>query len=224
MPLGWLNGATIYLASAVVMLFPTASVMNPAAMATQALHLDEGRSEASYFRSAALFIAVLATGYVVCGAAHLVVNYQHSATYFGNPFDGGWGARRLVYGNQNLLAFSSGRMGLPVYNQLGHIFFGASLAGILMWLSLAFVRWPLHPIGLLTVFSYFHGKFWFSVFIGWVLKTLILRYGGSTLYRRSFPLCMGFILGELSASVFWAFVSASVVSLGYDFQRVVILP
>ena len=93
-----------------------------------------------------------------------------------------------------------------------------------MWLSLMFVKWPIHPIGLLTVQSYFHGKFWFSVFLGWTLKTLILRYGGSKLYRRAFPVFMGFILGELTASVFWAIVSAVVVAAGRSFQRIVVLP
>lgn len=223
-PVAWLDGATIYFASAVVMLFSTASVMNPTAMATQAFEIDSGWMKRRGLRLALLFVGVLTLGYVLCGAAHLYVNYHHGTTYQGKPFDGGWGAQRLVYGNRNLLALEQGRTDLPVHNQLGHIAFGAGLAGVLMWLSMTFTAWPLHPIGLLTVYSYFHGRFWYSVMLGWGLKKLILRYGGSRLYRSALPLFLGLILGEVAASIFWAFAAAYLASLGYTFPRVVVLP
>ncbi|MCX6380976.1 MAG: hypothetical protein NT023_16120, partial [Armatimonadetes bacterium] len=40
----------------------------------------------------------------------------------------------------------------------------------------------------------------------WVVKGLILRYGGRSLYFRSVPLFLGLILGGLVAPVLWGFV------------------
>ena len=43
----------------------------------------------------------------------------------------------------------------------------------------------------------------------WILKALVLRYGGSGLYRRTVPLFLGFALGHLVvAGVFWGLVGA----------------
>ncbi len=48
--------------------------------------------------------------------------------------------------------------------------------------------------------------FGFSFFIAWVLKTLILRYGGPTLYRRARPVFMGLILGDTINGAIWIIV------------------
>lgn len=37
---------------------------------------------------------------------------------------------------------------------------------------------------------------WFPLFIAWVLKGTILKYGGLKLHRRAMPFFMGLMLGE----------------------------
>lgn len=37
---------------------------------------------------------------------------------------------------------------------------------------------------------------WFSIFLAWGVKAMILKFGGLPLYRRILPLFMGFILGS----------------------------
>ncbi len=80
---------------------------------------------------------------------------------------------------------------------------GAGLMGALMWARHHILWWPVHylgfPIGatLTIVFT------WFSVFIGWVLKALVLKYGGVSLYRRLRPFFLGLILGHVCVSGFW---------------------
>jgi hypothetical protein len=50
------------------------------------------------------------------------------------------------------------------------------------------------------------GQIWFSVFVSWLLKLLILKYGGLYLYRVLKPFFLGLILGEATAAGFWLVV------------------
>ncbi len=47
---------------------------------------------------------------------------------------------------------------------------------------------------------------WLSFLVAWILKTLILRYGGPTLYRRARPVFMGLILGDTFNAGVWIIV------------------
>jgi hypothetical protein len=75
--------------------------------------------------------------------------------------------------------------------------------GTLMWARHHFLWWPVHylgfPIGatLTIVFT------WFSIFIGWSLKAIILKYGGVRLYRELRPFFLGLVLGHVFVSGFW---------------------
>ena len=80
---------------------------------------------------------------------------------------------------------------------------GAGVMGVLMWARHHILWWPIHYIGfpigatLTIVFT------WFSIFIGWVLKATILKYGGVNLYRKLRPFFLGLILGHVFVSGFW---------------------
>ena len=85
--------------------------------------------------------------------------------------------------------------------------FGCVFSVILSVLRLRFAGWPFHPIGYAVGFSRRTIEWmWFSVFVGWLLKLLILRSGGLRTYRRMLPLFLGFILGEFSMGVIYGIV------------------
>jgi len=87
--------------------------------------------------------------------------------------------------------------------------FTAIGSGIEMLLMLAqhrFYWWPLHPVGFVVSVGWLTGQIWFSVFIAWMVKALILKYGGNGLFTAAKPLFLGLILGEASAAGFWLFV------------------
>ena len=89
----------------------------------------------------------------------------------------------------------------------GATFFGFLVTLGLSALRLRFVSWPLHPIGYAVGFSRRTIEWmWFSIFLGWLAKQLILRSGGLGAYRRFMPLFLGFILGEFSMGVIFAIV------------------
>ena len=64
----------------------------------------------------------------------------------------------------------------------------------------------LHPVGFAVGSVWLMDELWFSIFVAWLIKTLILRYGGPTLYRRVVPFFLGLILGQYTAAAFWFLV------------------
>ena len=91
-----------------------------------------------------------------------------------------------------------------------HIF--AGFAGVLGLLILrAQFNIGIHPIGFLSASVYAMNMMWFSIFIGWVFKSLISRYGGMKGYLGFMPLFLGLILGDVVNAVIW-------ICLGYVTQ------
>ena len=79
--------------------------------------------------------------------------------------------------------------------------------GFLTFMSQRFLWWPLHYIGFPIADTYVMQYAWFSIFIAWFIKSLILRYGGPLAYRRSIPFFIGLILGVMGATIIWTTVN-----------------
>jgi hypothetical protein len=45
--------------------------------------------------------------------------------------------------------------------------------------------------------------FWFSIFLGWLAKTLIMRFGGAQSYRKMTPAFLGLAFGDVAMMLFW---------------------
>jgi hypothetical protein len=83
----------------------------------------------------------------------------------------------------------------------------AYLVGVAIVLFLAtmraqFVEWPFHPAGYLVAGSFGLMRLWLPLFFSWVVKALLLRYGGLRAYRAALPFFIGLVLGEFSAGFF----------------------
>lgn len=83
--------------------------------------------------------------------------------------------------------------------KLGYFLISGIATAMLMFLSTNFTWWPLHPMGyvMATFGWYFVGGF----FIAWLVKILILRYGGFETYKRLTPLFIGLIIGQVFAEM-----------------------
>jgi hypothetical protein len=81
--------------------------------------------------------------------------------------------------------------------------FGGLLTYGLMWARTRFAGFPLHPIGYVMCLSYPMYMFWFSIFLGWLCKGLIMRFGGIDTYRKATPAFLGLVLGDVSMMLFW---------------------
>ncbi|MDP6356278.1 MAG: hypothetical protein QF473_14305 [Planctomycetota bacterium] len=77
-------------------------------------------------------------------------------------------------------------------------FFGAGTvaAWVLVALSFRIPGWPLHPVGLAICQINTVWYDWFSIFLAWIIKACLLRYGGGTAYRKARPFFIGLILGS----------------------------
>ncbi len=66
-----------------------------------------------------------------------------------------------------------------------------------------FLWFPLHPVGYIMSTPYAMRAMWFSIFLGWLIKVLITRFGGTVSYRKFLPTALGLILGEVIMILFW---------------------
>ena len=89
------------------------------------------------------------------------------------------------------------------YWNIGWIGLGIVLTYGMMLARSRFAWFPLHPIGLLIAQSYPIATLWFSVFVGWMFKVLVSRFGGTDSYRKGVPLFLGLALGDVTMMVFW---------------------
>jgi len=83
---------------------------------------------------------------------------------------------------------------------------GGGLMALLMFVRQQLLWWPLHPLGFVISTTWMAQFVWFSVFLAWMVKFVILRYGGPGLYRASRPFFLGLILGHFSVAGFWLIV------------------
>jgi len=74
-------------------------------------------------------------------------------------------------------------------------------------MRLRFLWWPFHPLGYLLSNSIPQAMGTFPFLIAWVLKSLVVRYGGLRLYRKTIPLAIGLIVGDLLNSSLWSIIS-----------------
>ena len=182
---------------------------------------------------AAPFLLCLAlamvVGYVVSGAATLYVDYNYAAELGERPMSpiNPYGVDSSV--RWQLLDVARAHLppaAGPVENHSrpAQFAFGAGLTAALSYLRLRYGWWPFGPVGFLVVYSYSLYKIWFSIFLGWGAKVLVVRLGGATLLRKAKPVFLGLVLGEAGAAAAWLTVSLVLNALGLPFHAVNLLP
>ncbi|MFQ5809453.1 MAG: DUF6785 family protein, partial [Armatimonadota bacterium] len=77
--------------------------------------------------------------------------------------------------------------------------FGFVMMFVLTALRVRFLGWPLHPVGYLVSGSFGLFRLWLPIFLTWLTKMLLLRYGGLKAYRKGLPFFIGLIVGEFVA-------------------------
>ena len=85
---------------------------------------------------------------------------------------------------------------------------GAAVTLLLGLARTRFFWWPFHPIGYALANSYALEYFWSAIFVGWLIKFLVLRYGGARLYRGALPFFLGVILGDTVIAALWSLIGS----------------
>ena len=98
--------------------------------------------------------------------------------------------------------------------------FGGSVMALLMWVRYRFLWWSLNPLGYAISLNWKTDHIFFSAFIAWVLKALILRYGGAKLYKGLRSFFFGLILGEIVGAGAWAVIDFFTGRIGNTLTQV----
>ncbi len=80
---------------------------------------------------------------------------------------------------------------------------GFGIAFLLQFLRMRFPWWPLHPLAFAVTSSYEINLVWGPLFLAWMFKSLILRYGGRGGFHRSLPFFIGLMLGQFVVGSLW---------------------
>jgi hypothetical protein len=155
--------------------------------------------------------ASVAIGFVVSLAASLWLPYYNGGgKSLNNPFT-------YQHAPTRPLNFLGGVASVPFRGDWTnglHVL--AGFAGVLGLLVLrAQFHIGIHPIGFLSASVYAMNMMWFSIFIGWVFKSLISRYGGMKGYLGLMPLFLGLILGDVINAVVWI-ILGYLTQVGYQ--------
>lgn len=175
----------------------------------------------------AMMLALVAA-FFVGGASMLVSEYNYEITLDAS--------RQLVNANSTHLIprenvfdvvrnFTSGSATRfsETHSRVLHFGLGAAATVAVVAGHLGWSGFPLHPIGAIMCYSYALQNTWFSILLGFLAKLLIVRLGGSSLYRSVKPVFLGLILGETMAILGWIVINLVLASLGIEYQQINIL-
>ena len=170
----------------------------------RSVHHGIRRRRLTYVLMASILIALFASG-----TSRLYTAYKYGGLSLGS-----WGMRstprnsyREAVSYQSKPTPKKIRLGLVnierSYGFLLFVVWGAGLMSLAHFLAARFYWWPLHPLGLLLVPSYAIWAVWSSILLGWLIKALVLKYGGGTTFRRLRPAFLGLIIGDCLIGGVW---------------------
>ena len=80
---------------------------------------------------------------------------------------------------------------------------GAAMILFTGFARLRFAWFPLHPLPLVLLGSWLMSRYFFSFFLGWMIKVIILKIGGGRLFERTKPFFTGAVTGLAVIYTFW---------------------
>ena len=189
---------------------------------------DAGDGQSGAWRRAAPLIACMALAvmiaYVVAGGGWLHMQYNHAVTLdkTGQVIND-WGTLGMPRWHvlNWTVEYAPPRDGpVEIHSRPAHFLLGAGITGVCSALRLRYAGWPLHPVGFILSYGWGLNWVWFSIFLGWLVKVLIVRFGGGSLLRSSRPFFIGMILGEAAGGLTWIGVSLVRLSMGLEYYAV----
>jgi hypothetical protein len=226
MPIKWFTGRDIYFAGVFTSLGPTTTrdglmgfAMHGMGVAREAGVTERDRRKLGYVIAWALLVGFLFAGVVTLWCQYSYPTPMQAATvparnYFGAEYI----PKRDV--NNPMLDYGRGKFAPKPSSTPLNLAIGFTATVILQLGTLQWAGWPLLPVGFVTSYGPFMGNAWFSIFVGWLAKVLIVRLGGAGLFQRMRPLFIGMIFGEALAAGMWLLINALVVLNGGNPQAV----
>ena len=89
---------------------------------------------------------------------------------------------------------------------IGFFFGGSGIMALLYWARQRLPWWPLHPVGFPISAVDLMAHTITSVFVAWLIKVIVLRYGSVKFYQRSQGFFLGLIAGQMLTLGFWLII------------------
>jgi len=110
------------------------------------------------------------------------------------------------------------------YSPALHFTIGAVVTTLLQVAAWRFPGWPLLPVGYVVSGAQYIQQAWFSLFLGWLAKVLIVKFGGAQLFQSARSVFIGLIFGEALAAGVWLVITLILASQGADYIPIRFLP
>ena len=81
---------------------------------------------------------------------------------------------------------------------------GGLFVALLKFMRMRHTWWMFHPAGYALGVSFAMEYFWFAILISWLIKLMLVHYGGMKIHRAAIPFFLGLILGDYTAGSLWA--------------------
>lgn len=170
----------------------------------------------------------LVVGFFVSGASKIYSEYSYSVSLDETqrwPLDSYGAGSNVTDGTLQRAKLYAQPAGPPEsHSRLTHVGIGAVVSSVLSVARLKSVNFPLHPVGFLLCYTYGINKIWFSVFVGWLAKSLIVKFAGSSGYHKCRSFFIGLILGEAGAAALWLIVALVLNAMGLQYKSIYLLP
>jgi len=158
---------------------------------------DEARI--SHRRMLTTLITACAIGLAFAYWMHLATYYEYGCNVLeGGSTEGGYRTRLAVNEYTQLTGWGENPAG-PDVAKTEAMVAGLVLTAILLALRVAFLRFPIHPIGFAMVSAY-GSPIWGPFLVTWTIKWAALRVGGIKTYRKLLPGFIGLALGHFFAA------------------------
>jgi hypothetical protein len=170
----------------------------------------------SYRRLFGAMLLALAVGALAAFWANLDQGYRYGAAARIAPPN-----VMLIFGREPWTRMDSWLSAAPNAPEQYHnavaalVGFGATL--LLNALRLRLFWFPFHPVGYAVSSSWSLSLLWMPLCVAWLLKLMILRYGGLRAYRQALPFFLGMILGECVLGSVWTLVGIALDTPTYSF-------
>jgi hypothetical protein len=154
---------------------------------------EQTKTDYRQWRKALLWMGAFATFVAFWAILHLMYDY------------GAQGKSRMTFGaepfNQMNTWLKTPEVGK--FPELIALWVGFGSAFLLQFLRVRLPWWPLHPLAFAVTSSWEINLVWGPLFLAFVFKSLILRYGGRGGFQRSLPFFIGLMLGQFVVGSLW---------------------
>ncbi|MCD6505337.1 hypothetical protein J7M22_01810 [Candidatus Poribacteria bacterium] len=147
---------------------------------------------------------------IVVGSLSACWAYLHTAyRFWGSTWDG-WPNFNKI---QRWLSYSRG----PNVRSMIWMGFGLLMGFFLITMRRLFIWWPFHAAGYVVGGTWSLNLLWFSIFISWLIKWVILKFGGLRMHRKASDFFIGLVLGQFVMASFWGLLGSIMGRYMYRF-------